>query len=90
MEIFKRCRIIEIFFRDRGTRHSTATALGQICTPEEVKDATGHTSKAFERYFQNKQARALKVTQKIKELSNQPLINISEDIESSKVLKIKE
>ncbi|MHC4397805.1 MAG: hypothetical protein ACYS1A_19345, partial [Planctomycetota bacterium] len=29
-----------------GTRHSTATALGQICTPEEVKDATGHTSKA--------------------------------------------
>jgi integrase len=51
-----------------GTRHSTATALGRICTPEEVRDATGHTSKAFERYFQNKQARALKVTQKIKEL----------------------
>lgn len=53
-----------------GTRHSTATALGQICTPEEVRDATGHTSKAFERYFQNRQARALKVTQKIKELRN--------------------
>ena len=51
-----------------GTRHSTATALGRICTPEEVRDATGHTSKAFERYFQNKQARALRVTQKIKEL----------------------
>jgi integrase len=51
-----------------GTRHSTATALGQVCTPEEVKDATGHTSKAFERYFQGKQARALKVTKKIKEL----------------------
>jgi len=51
-----------------GTRHSTATALGQICTPEEVRDATGHASKAFERYFQNRQARALKVTRKIKEL----------------------
>jgi integrase len=51
-----------------GTRHSTATALGAICTPEEVRDATGHTSKAFERYFQNRQARALKVTKKIKEL----------------------
>lgn len=51
-----------------GTRHSTATALGQICTPEEVRDATGHTSKAFERYFQNRQARALKVTRKIKQL----------------------
>lgn len=73
-----------------GTRHSTATALGKICTPEEVQDATGHASKAFQRYFQNKQARALKVTQKIKELSNQPLINISEDVESSKVLKFKE
>ena len=69
-----------------GTRHSTVTALGQICTPEEIRDATGHRSKAFERYFQNKQARALKVTQKIKELSNQPLINISEGIESSKIL----
>jgi integrase len=51
-----------------GTRHSTATALGAVCTPEEVKDATGHTSKAFERYFQNKQARALKVTRKIRKL----------------------
>ena len=52
-----------------GTRHSTVTALGKICTPEEVKDATGHVSEAFERYFQCKQARALKVTEKIRELS---------------------
>jgi len=73
-----------------GTRHSIATALGRICTPEEVQDATGHASKAFQRYFQNKQARALKVTQKIKELSNQPLINISEGAESSNILKFKE
>ena len=26
-----------------GTRHSTVTALGKICTPEEVKDASGHS-----------------------------------------------
>jgi len=54
-----------------GTRHSTVTALGRICTPEQVKDATGHVSAAFERYFQGKQARALKVTEKIKELSGE-------------------
>ena len=63
-----------------GTRHSTTTALSEVCTPEEVKSATGHVSKAFERYFQNKQARAKKVTKKIKALrgSNQPLNNILE------------
>ena len=60
-----------------GTRHSTVTALSEHFTPEEVKGATGHTSKAFERYFQNKQARAKKVTAKIKALrSNQHLNNI--------------
>ena len=63
-----------------GTRHSTVTALGKICTPEEVKDASGHSSKAFERYFQGHQSRAIRVTKKIKQLStsNQPLINIPE------------
>ncbi|NIP32846.1 hypothetical protein GWN26_09130 [Candidatus Saccharibacteria bacterium] len=70
-----------------GTRHSTATALGRICTPEEVKDATGHASKAFERYFQSKQARALKVTQKIKEMrTNQSLINLSDAKEKRNTL----
>ena len=60
-----------------GTRHSTVTALSEHFTPEEVKGATGHTSKAFERYFQNRQARAKKVTAKIKTLkSNQHLNNI--------------
>jgi len=63
-----------------GTRHSIATALGQVCTPEEVKDATGHSSKAFERYFQGKASRAKVVTAKIKELSDskQHLNNILE------------
>jgi integrase len=35
-----------------GTRHSTACALGQYHSPEEIKQATMHTTnKAFERYF---------------------------------------
>jgi integrase len=36
-----------------GTRHSTATALGRILTPEQIKSGTMHaTNRAFERYFQ--------------------------------------
>ena len=68
-----------------GTRHSTVTALGRICTPEEVKDASGHSSKAFERYFQGHQARAINVTRQIKKLSNpnQHLINISDQQEKA-------
>jgi len=54
-----------------GTRHSTVTALGKVCTPEQIKDATGHVSPAFERYFQGKQARALSVTRTIQHLYNQ-------------------
>lgn len=72
-----------------GTRHSTTTALGQICTPEQVQDATGHASKAFQRYFQGRQARALKVTRQIKSLSNKPVINIKGSVEIDKVLKYK-
>jgi len=35
-----------------GTRHSSARALRQYCSPEEIKRATMHsTNKAFERYF---------------------------------------
>ena len=36
-----------------GTRHSTARALREYATPEQIKRATMHTTnKAFERYFQ--------------------------------------
>ena len=37
-----------------GTKHSTVIALGETCTPEEIKKyGTGHeTNKAFDRYFQ--------------------------------------
>lgn len=36
-----------------GTRHSSARALREFHSPEEIKRATMHTTnKAFERYFQ--------------------------------------
>jgi integrase len=35
-----------------GTRHSTTTALRQVATPEQIRNATfHHTNKAFERYY---------------------------------------
>jgi len=49
-----------------GTKHSTATALGEFLTPEEIK--RGGTHKAFERYFQSRRTEFLKVTSAIKRL----------------------
>ena len=49
------CRNLEIEGVDlyRGTRHSSARALREYRTPEEIRRATAHrTNKAFERYFQ--------------------------------------
>jgi hypothetical protein len=53
-----------------GTRHSTATALGQLLTPEQIKrGGTGSaTNKAFERYFQPRRTESLEVTSAIKQL----------------------
>jgi hypothetical protein len=53
-----------------GTKHSTATALGQFLTPEQIKrGGTGSaTNKAFERYFQPRRAESIKVTSAIKQL----------------------
>jgi hypothetical protein len=53
-----------------GTKHSTATALGQLLTPEEIKrGGTGSaTNKAFERYFQPRRTESLKVTSAIRQL----------------------
>jgi hypothetical protein len=55
-----------------GTKHSTATALGEILTPEEVKrGGTGSaTNKAFERYFQPRRSESTKVVSTIKKLQN--------------------
>ena len=53
-----------------GTKHSTATALGQLLTPEQIKrGGTGSaTNKAFERYFQPRRTESVKVTSAIKQL----------------------
>jgi len=45
-----------------GTRHSSATALKQFLSPEQIKAGTMHsTNKAFERYFQRNSGDALDV-----------------------------
>jgi integrase len=53
-----------------GTKHSTATALGEFLTPEEIKrGGTGSaTNKAFERYFQPRRTESVRVVYTIKEL----------------------
>lgn len=53
-----------------GTKHSTATALGEFLTPEQIKrGGTGSaTNKAFERYFQPRRRESAKVVSTIKEL----------------------
>jgi len=53
-----------------GTKHSTATALGEFLTPEEIKrGGTGSaTNKAFERYFQPRRTESVRVVSTIKEL----------------------
>ncbi|MBW2321596.1 MAG: hypothetical protein JRF31_12335 [Deltaproteobacteria bacterium] len=70
-----------------GTRHTSATELGQHFSNEQVKDATGHASEAFNRYFLNKQARVKKITATLKDIqrnnSNQHLINIKRDVSNN-------
>ena len=53
-----------------GTKHSTATALGDLLTPEQIKrGGTGSaTNKAFERYFQPRRTESAKVISAIKQL----------------------
>jgi len=71
-----------------GTRHSTATALSETMTPEQIKTGTMHsTNKAFERYFQ-KEARDAKVVYKAALKNLQPTYNIKEGQENSKVLNL--
>ena len=53
-----------------GTKHTIATALGQVLTPEEIKrGGTGsRTNKAFDRYFQPLRQEKIKVKNAIKGL----------------------
>jgi len=72
-----------------GTRHSTATALGEVMTPEQIKTGTMHTTnKAFDRYYQGKARDARRVYSAVQNL--QQTYNQKEDKERGKVLKFKE
>ena len=65
-----------------GTRHSTVTAMGEYFSKEDLKSASGNTSKAFERYFQAERSKAKKLTAKYKEITaNQQIINDSKVVD---------
>jgi hypothetical protein len=53
-----------------GTKHTVATALGQVLTPEEIKrGGTGsRTNKAFIRYYQPHKREDVRVISAIKKL----------------------
>jgi hypothetical protein len=56
-----------------GTKHTVATALGQLLSPEEIKrGGTGHsTNKAFDRYFQPQKREHIQVITAIKQLKKE-------------------
>ena len=69
-----------------GTRHTTARALSEVLTPEQIKSGTMHkTNKAFERYFQRNAVDAKKVYQAVKDL--QPNYNQKRVFKFDKKLK---
>jgi len=69
-----------------GTRHSTATALSETMTPEQIKAGTMHsTNKAFERYFQAQARDARKVYQAA---DLQRTYNMKDGQKSSKVMNL--
>ena len=59
-----------------GTKHTTATALGSVLTPEQIRrGGTGHaTNKAFMRYLQPHRQEGEIVTRAIKQLRNATVI----------------
>lgn len=77
-----------------GTRHSTVTALRKVATPEEIRNASFHTTnKAFARYFQIKAEDARSVYLKANQLANaveseQPANNIKESQQKGKLFKL--
>jgi integrase len=56
-----------------GTKHTVATALGQLLSPEEIKrGGTGSkTNKAFDRYFQPQKHEQVRVITAIKQLKEE-------------------
>jgi integrase len=70
-----------------GTRHSSARALREFCSPEQIKRATMHTTnKAFERYFQIELDDVRQVYQKTN--SDKELTRNSSQPEKAKVLNL--
>ncbi|MGB3222497.1 MAG: hypothetical protein WBB23_06830 [Desulforhopalus sp.] len=58
-----------------GTKHSTVTALGKLMTPEQIKNnVTGHTSKAFQRYFLPDHNEKISATRKVAEMQGDQLL----------------
>jgi hypothetical protein len=87
----KACENLGIYDLDLygGSRHSTATALGEILTPEQIKQGTLHsTNKAFERYFQSDARNAKLVYQTAQDL--QQTYNKNSASKSVNILKLKE
>ena len=71
-----------------ATRHTTASALGNIMTPEQIRQGTLHsTNKAFERYFQPDARNAKKVYQTVSDL--QQTYNKKSSQKSPNILKLK-
>jgi len=77
-----------------GTRHTSVTALRDSGhSPEEIKTFTGHSSDAFNRYFQHDYKTAKRVTLTLKDMqktanqhqsdSNQHLINIKRGVSNN-------
>ena len=67
----KACDVLNVEGLDLygATRHTTASALGDIMTPEQIRQGTLHsTNRAFERYFQPDAKNAKKVYQAAKGL----------------------
>lgn len=75
-----------------GTKHSTTTALGQIMSPEQIKNnVTGHSSDAFYRYFLPDYNDAITATRKLAEMqdaakakTDKHLINLFGDMKKVK------
>ncbi|MFO7884026.1 MAG: hypothetical protein R6U68_04320 [Desulfobacteraceae bacterium] len=71
-----------------GTKHSTVTALGKVLTPEQIqRGVTGHVSDAFKRYMLpdvNEALEATKAVEKIRKVTDPPVIHISEALGSDK------
>jgi integrase len=72
-----------------GTRHSSASALSKMLTPEQIKAGTMHaTNKAFERYFQRQVQDSQQVYEAVRNLQHTYNQNGNEN--SGKLLKFKQ